>query len=743
MNHLKRGEIMKLSNIKKTYHNKNNTVEALKGITVDLENKGIIVLLGPSGCGKSTLLNILSGQDKDFEGKLEITTNLDYITQDFRLFEAMSIEENLLLVSDDQDKIQKYLKQFSLEEHAHKKVKNCSNGQKKRVQFIRALLQSPGLLLCDEPTAALDHENARLLMDQLKEISQDIQIFLVTHDIALAEKYANRILTMDAGKIIKDEIIYDTNLSEEGRMMEKKTLSKTFKVVLLQLKSRPVESAFLACMALILSVGLFISTQIFSHVESQTQMQYIWEKRINQIVTKIDDRNKVEGGETSYIYEYVYEDFDVYKDSDIQKVLEEIDEILAVETFYDVYIYDNVARTLSIKDWQKESFQTGEDCLASGKYSSYTKQPGYYPILASEEIIYDDFIKTLQKRFEPNPQEETGTFKGGFINSQGELVSNKEYHSLEEIQEDMSYLVAEYEYRYLITNRNYEKFAFHPYEIASGKQLPLIMGEMPDELNEAVVDVQSAELIRYQYGFDSLESMIGKQIEISIPLATARFMYGDDSKVHHAQFTISGIMPYSNPDQNQIFFLEGGIKETLLKGIVNEGADVSYTIVNFMLDADSDFEAVCERLNEIMPVDQNSFVMAVNESSDGGEIKEYQNPRIFIMYSILAIVSILLVIGIYYFLNRNRFRKEKMILSVYGYSTWMDTFLRMAVLYLISGIIWLFSSSIIISQLNEIAKSLRYDSFLKVDYFFMILMILIAYFIQLLIDQIVGGSHHD
>lgn len=168
MNHLKRGEVMKLSNIRKTYHNKNNTIEALKGITLETENNGITILLGPSGCGKSTLLNILAGQDKDYEGALEITDNLDYITQDFRLFESMTIEENLLLVSDDKDRIHDLLIQFSLEEHAHKKIKKCSNGQKKRVQFIRALLQSPSLLLCDEPTAALDHENAELLMTQLK-----------------------------------------------------------------------------------------------------------------------------------------------------------------------------------------------------------------------------------------------------------------------------------------------------------------------------------------------------------------------------------------------------------------------------------------------------------------------------------------------------------------------------------------------------------------------------------------------
>ena len=214
---------MKLTDIRKTYHNRNNDVQALKGITLDLSSNGITVILGPSGCGKTTLMNIIAGRS-DYEGTIENVPEFDYLTQEFNLFEDMTVLDNLLLVSDDRDDIDHYLNEFSLEEQKNRKVKKLSNGQKKRVQFIRALLHQPGLLLCDEPTAALDHDNTELLMEELKKLSDHIQIILVTHDILLSKQYADRIITMEQGIVVKDEIINEKPKSHAGNRMEKRSL---------------------------------------------------------------------------------------------------------------------------------------------------------------------------------------------------------------------------------------------------------------------------------------------------------------------------------------------------------------------------------------------------------------------------------------------------------------------------------------------------------------------------------------
>ena len=155
---------MKLIHINKTYYNKNNKVHALKDINLDLSQNGITMILGPSGCGKTTLLNIMANRET-YEGTIESTSNFDYLTQDFNLFDEMSVLDNLLLVSHDKELILQYLNEFSLSLEKDRKVKKLSNGEKKRVQFIRALLHKPGLILCDEPTAALDHENIVLLME--------------------------------------------------------------------------------------------------------------------------------------------------------------------------------------------------------------------------------------------------------------------------------------------------------------------------------------------------------------------------------------------------------------------------------------------------------------------------------------------------------------------------------------------------------------------------------------------------
>ena len=113
---------MKLIHINKVYHNKNNDVQALIDISFELNENGIIVLLGSSGSGKSTLLNIISGQDKDFTGQIEDLNKIDYITQEFNLFEDMSIMDNLLMACSDKQQILEYIHLFALEPHIYKKA---------------------------------------------------------------------------------------------------------------------------------------------------------------------------------------------------------------------------------------------------------------------------------------------------------------------------------------------------------------------------------------------------------------------------------------------------------------------------------------------------------------------------------------------------------------------------------------------------------------------------------------------
>lgn len=141
-----KGEYMKLVNIRKVYHNKNNSVEALKGIHLEFEEKGLIILLGASGSGKTTLLNILSGQDKNFEGQLVDVPEIEYLTQEFNLFENMSIIDNLLIVKNDIPLIEDYLHQFELWEHKDKKVKEVFQRAKETDTVYSCFIVSTGFI---------------------------------------------------------------------------------------------------------------------------------------------------------------------------------------------------------------------------------------------------------------------------------------------------------------------------------------------------------------------------------------------------------------------------------------------------------------------------------------------------------------------------------------------------------------------------------------------------------------------
>ena len=235
---------MRLVNVNKTYHNKQNTVQALKDINLEFNHTGLIVILGPSGCGKTSLLNIISGEDTQYEGERKEVPEISYLTQEIQLFESMSVYENLEIVKDDKEEIEKYLKKYEMWEHRNKKVKKCSSGQKKRVQFLRSILQNPTIMLCDEPTAALDHENKEILMKDLKEVSKDIQVIVVTHDIGIAEKYADRVIKMGKGYVESDEVVHETKSIENKTIQKKKSIKETIKLLWYELKSRVPENGF-------------------------------------------------------------------------------------------------------------------------------------------------------------------------------------------------------------------------------------------------------------------------------------------------------------------------------------------------------------------------------------------------------------------------------------------------------------------------------------------------------------------
>lgn len=221
--------MLKLVDITKDYVMSDETVHALKGVSVNFRRNEFVAILGPSGCGKTTLLNIVGGLDRYTDGDLIIegksTKNykdndwdtyrnhsIGFIFQSYNLINHINILKNveLALTISGIDKVErkqraeKALEMVGLKGQGKKKPNQLSGGQCQRVAIARALINNPEIVLADEPTGALDSETSVQIMELLKEVAKDRLVIMVTHNPELANLYATRIIRAKDGEIIDD-----------------------------------------------------------------------------------------------------------------------------------------------------------------------------------------------------------------------------------------------------------------------------------------------------------------------------------------------------------------------------------------------------------------------------------------------------------------------------------------------------------------------------------------------------------
>lgn len=225
---------IELHNVSRFYRiDKNEEKYVLKDISLSFPSCGLVSILGKSGCGKSTLLNIIGKIDKPSEGKVYFSGEdiskfnenqtaifrsqvISYIFQHYHLLENQTAIYNVMipaLIGGDSykvafEKATKLLDSFSIDKSLYeKRCADLSGGEKERIAILRAFINEPKVILADEPTGALDKENAYLTMQALKKISETSLVIMVTHNESLAKQYSDRIIKMSDGKIVKDERI--------------------------------------------------------------------------------------------------------------------------------------------------------------------------------------------------------------------------------------------------------------------------------------------------------------------------------------------------------------------------------------------------------------------------------------------------------------------------------------------------------------------------------------------------------
>lgn len=221
--------ILKTENLAKSYKIGKIEVPALRGVSLQIEEGEFVAIMGPSGCGKSTLLHLLGGLLSPTSGKIIIDgedlsevsdakrtdirrRKIGFVFQRFNLFPTLSAEGNLKLAekihtgtkSSDNAKRREVLRVLKLEDKMHHKPLEMSGGEQQRVALARAIINSPAIILADEPTGNLDTENSKIVLDMFRTLNEEFNqtIIMITHNPEAAAA-CTRTIRMRDGLVVE------------------------------------------------------------------------------------------------------------------------------------------------------------------------------------------------------------------------------------------------------------------------------------------------------------------------------------------------------------------------------------------------------------------------------------------------------------------------------------------------------------------------------------------------------------
>ncbi len=298
--------MLELKNITKTYTPKKGVpVQALRGVDLSFEDRGMVFILGKSGSGKSTLLNIIGGLDSADGGEIIIdgkstkgfkesdydnyrNTYVGFVFQEYNILNDFTVGENISLAVELQngkvskERVDEILKEVGLEGYADRKPNELSGGQKQRVAIARALIKTPEIIMADEPTGALDSETGRSIFELLKKLSEDKLVVVVSHDREFAEEYGDRIIELSDGEVIADKV-KNASVKEYQKDYEDKRsitrshlpFSKAFRMGANSIKTKPVRLIITIILCLISFAFFGLADTIAAYNKNKTAVDSI------------------------------------------------------------------------------------------------------------------------------------------------------------------------------------------------------------------------------------------------------------------------------------------------------------------------------------------------------------------------------------------------------------------------------------------------------------------------------------
>lgn len=672
---------MLLESINKTYHNHNEDIQALNNINLYIQEKGMIFIVGQSGCGKTSLLHIISGKDNDFTGHIERDGKIEVVEQDILLMESMKVIDNLLIVNNNRQLIDEWLEKFHMKEFVHQKVKKLSVGQKKRIQIIRSLLVESDYLICDEPTASLDYENAEIIMEILQTISQDKSVIIVTHEVALIEKYADRIITMKKGKVVNDKVVNEKEQLIINKISDiSKSNNQRLRFLIKSLKCHPVELISKFCLIFLILIIAFVCTSLFSSTREAVIEKNKWRNSENLIITQPhEDNNKYRGVDDRVEEDGSYLYYDIYDKKTLQLVKDNISQVIG-------YRYGWTPQNYSLSNGSFTPEMTIDDIKeAVIEGDRIYQETGEVPF-----ADYDDFCRILDQANSSHPN---GDFPKDF-------VLTFDFRNYEGFKDNSFSNAPAFDIFKIGNKKNTEVVSYQLYD---RYEISLQYGYKPVHNNEIIVSLEVAAALTKEYQLDSYKQLIGKEMPFS-------YFGGEETKVQ-----ISGISYTENKNENQIYFKEGALDEWIEEAYQMIPDKLKYIYVYFLIDPQYNAEKVANDINKTIVGRESSFIPYNNSFLT--ESQEYQNPAYFYLFSSLVCIGLLIIEVGMILACRKRYIKEEKVMRSYGYSP---------IFYIFGYLILLFVTVIGLQMLmlpylcqifNQFVNTLGFASFVEYNIF--------------------------
>ena len=624
---------MKLTGINKTYHNKHNEVCVFQNLNLEFPEHGCITIYGESGSGKTTLFQIIAGLDKDYEGVIENNYKIEYLFQEIELFENLSVYDNLLFANLDNEKINRLLEKFDMIELKNQKVKKLSNGEKRRVQIMRSLLNDPDLLLMDEPSASLDQKNAVIVCDMIKQLSKEITVVITTHDEALFDDVADISYRIEhrSLELIKNEI-EKTEESEKINKTKHEKIKNIKRICKLYIKAHKLNMVISIILLFCFSFASYIGFY-YNDASGEKQKHNVWNYSTNLIYTFPNDCEVIVNDINNSV-KTCYT-FDIFNLEHINKVIEKNNDIIAYALEWDSSIYHGVDHESLDQMWKEEENGKQFSDIEKLKKSFYY----YYYYDVFQIIEYENEYGTGATFLHPETSYIDIKDLGNKIWEQGKLPRT------------------------------------FPYEMVQPEKIPLLLGNYPKEDHEVIIGNDFAEDIMAVLEYENKEQLIG----IKLDFYTGGDYHDDliknlpdnwGNKDLHLHVTVSGITSYENIFENRMYFKRNAFQSTIADIYHYDVNEVSVHAEKFLFDPSKDSQALMEKLNENSPLVKDSYHIFNGEDNVyiewSGKINQDQKMMKQIIAVLLIITIIFLMLHRFFF--KKQLKKESHILKQCGYS---------------------------------------------------------------------------